>query len=72
MISSILTGSKSKLSRLMLETVQWCSLAERDDETLLATSQFISLFNSKFITTSVLLILLLAYKTYKSLVLSVK
>ena len=47
MISSILTGSKTKLSRLMLETVPWCSLAERDDETLLATSQFISLFNSK-------------------------
>lgn len=42
MISSILTGSKTKLSRLMLETVQWCSLAERDDETLLVTSQFIS------------------------------
>ena len=47
MISSILSGSKTKLSRLMLETVQSCSLAERDDETLLATSQFISLFNSK-------------------------
>ena len=42
MISSILTGSKTKLSRLMLETVQWCSLAERDDETLLVTSQFVS------------------------------